>query len=52
MPITATSRKGVISQVLGEFRRGSLNIGRSSKKVKSRKQALAIALDIARKRKR
>ena len=32
-----------------EFKKGQLNIGKSSKKVKSRKQAVAVALSMARK---
>ncbi len=41
-----------VSQVMREFKAGSLNIGRSKKKVKSRKQAIAIALSQSRKIKR
>lgn len=37
-----------ISKVLREFKAGELPIGKSKKKVKSRKQAIAIALDVAR----
>jgi len=40
-----------IKKVMGEFKKGELNIGKSKKKVKSRKQAIAIALSEARKKK-
>lgn len=33
-----------ISKVMTEFKKGELNIGKSDKKVKSKKQAIAIAL--------
>lgn len=36
--------KNKIEQVMHEFKEGQLPIGKSKKKVKSRKQALAIAL--------
>ena len=36
-----------IGKVMREFKKGELNIGRSSKKVKSPKQAIAIALSEA-----
>lgn len=38
-----------ISKVLREFKKGKLNIGLSKKKVKNKKQALAIALSEAKK---
>jgi hypothetical protein len=38
-----------IETVMHEFKEGKLPIGRSKKKVKSRKQAIAIALSEARK---
>ena len=38
-----------ISTVMTEFKEGDLPIGKSKKKVKSRKQAIAIALSSARK---
>lgn len=37
-----------ISRVMKEFKGGELTIGKSKKKVKHRKQAIAIALDSAR----
>ena len=40
-----------IKKVMGEFKKGELNIGKSKKKVKSKKQAIAIALASARKKK-
>lgn len=36
-----------ISKVMREYKKGELNIGKSSKKVKSKKQAVAIALSQA-----
>jgi hypothetical protein len=50
MKKTAVNKK--ISKVLREFKKGELNIGRSPKKVKSKKQAIAIALSKAGKSKR
>ena len=39
-----------IKKVMGEYKKGELNIGKSKKKVKNRKQAIAIALSEARKK--
>jgi len=50
MKKTAANKK--ISKVLREFKKGELNIGRSPKKVKSKKQAIAIALSKAGKSKK
>ena len=36
-----------ISKVMSEYKKGKLNIGKSKKKVKNRKQAVAIALSEA-----
>jgi len=36
-----------VAKVMREFKKGELNIGKSAKKVKSRKQAIAIALSEA-----
>ena len=36
-----------ISKVMREYKKGKLNIGKSKKKVKNRKQAIAIALNEA-----
>jgi hypothetical protein len=44
--------KNKISKVMKEYKKGELNIGKSKKKVKSRKQAIAIALSEARKGKK
>ena len=38
---------GKVKKVMKEFKKGELNIGKSKKKVKSRKQAIAIALSEA-----
>ena len=44
--------KKKIKKVMGEFKRGNLKIGKSKKKVKNLKQAKAIALSEARRKKR
>lgn len=44
----ASQRK--VKKVMHEFKKGKLKIGKSNKKVKSRKQAIAIGLSEARKR--
>ena len=36
-----------VKKIMKEFKKGELNIGKSKKKVKSRKQAIAIALSEA-----
>jgi len=41
-----------VKTVMKEFKKGELNIGKSKKKVKSRKQAIAIALSKAGKSKK
>ena len=41
-----------IKKIMSEFKKGKLNIGDSKKKVKSRKQAIAIALSKAGKAKK
>jgi hypothetical protein len=45
MKKTATKKK--ISKVMKEYKAGTLNIGKSKKMVKSKKQAVAIALSQA-----
>jgi hypothetical protein len=42
-----TKAQKKISKVMKEFKRGELNVGKSPKKVKSQKQAVAIALSQA-----
>jgi len=42
-----TAKQKKVSKVMGEFKKGELNIGKSSKKVKSKKQAVAIAMSQA-----
>ena len=42
-----TKAQKKVSKVMREFKKGELNIGKSSKKVKSKKQAIAIALSQA-----
>ena len=50
MPIKSKNPKKIIKQVMGEWKSDELNIGKSKKKVKKKSQAIAIALDIARKK--
>jgi hypothetical protein len=38
---------GKIKKVMKEYKKGELNMGKSSKKVKSKKQAIAIAMSEA-----
>jgi hypothetical protein len=47
MIIKMTKPQKKIGKVMREFKKGELNIGQSSKKVKSPKQAIAIALSEA-----
>lgn len=47
-----TKAQNKISKVMKEYKKGKLNIGKSKKKVKSKKQAIAIALSEARKGKK
>ena len=42
-----TKAQKKISKVMREYKKGELNIGKSAKKVKSRKQAVAIAMSQA-----
>jgi hypothetical protein len=42
-----TKAQKKISKVMKEFKAGELNVGKSKKKVKSKKQAVAIALSQA-----
>lgn len=45
-------RRDKVDKVMGEYKRGKLKSGGSGKRVKSRKQAIAIALSEARRRKK
>ena len=40
-------KQNKVKKVMKEFKKGELNIGKSKKKVKNRKQAIAIALSEA-----
>ena len=44
---TTDKKQNKVSKVMREFKKGKLNIGKSNKKVKNRKQAVAIALSEA-----
>ena len=44
---TTDKKQRKASKVMREFKKGKLNIGKSNKKVKNRKQAVAIALNEA-----
>lgn len=46
-PTTKKGKMAKVSKVMKEFKAGTLNIGKSSKKVSNPKQALAIALSQA-----
>lgn len=46
-PTTKAGRYSAVRKVMEEYGRGTLNIGKSKKKVKNRKQAVAIALSEA-----
>ena len=47
LPKTTEKKQKKISKVMREFKKGKLNIGKSNKKVKNNKQAIAIALSEA-----
>ena len=44
---TTDRKQKKVSKVMREFKKGKLKIGKSKKKVKNRKQAIAIALNEA-----
>ena len=44
---TTAKKQNKVRKVMREFKTGKLNIGKSKKKVKNRKQAVAIALSEA-----
>ena len=44
---TTDKKRGKVAKVMREYKKGKLNIGKSKKKVKNRKQAIAIALNEA-----
>jgi hypothetical protein len=46
-PKTKAGKMKKVAKVMREFKEGSLNVGKSSKKVSSPKQAIAIALSQA-----
>ena len=46
-PTTKKGKMAKVSKVMKEFKAGTLNVGKSSKKVSNPKQALAIALSQA-----
>jgi hypothetical protein len=46
-PKTKAGKMKKVSKVMKEFKAGTLNVGKSSKKVSNPKQALAIALSEA-----
>ena len=47
LPKKTEQKRKKVSKVMREFKKGKLNIGKSKKKVKNRKQAIAIALNEA-----
>lgn len=48
----ASSRKSKVEKVMGEFKRGTLYSGRKGPVVKSRKQAVAIAISESKRRRK
>ena len=50
MPKYSKTSQRKVKDVVHEFKKGKLKIGKSNKKVKDRKQAIAIGLSEARKR--
>ena len=46
-PTTKKGKMAKVSKVMKEFKAGTLNVGKSSKKVSNPKQAIAIALSQA-----
>ena len=46
-PTTKKGKMAKVSKVMKEFKAGTLNVGKSSKKVSNPKQAVAIALSQA-----
>ena len=47
LPMTTDRKRKKVSKVMREFKNKKLNIGKSKKKVKNRRQAIAIALNEA-----
>ena len=47
LPKTTDKKQKKVRKVMRECKKGKLNIGKSKKKVKNRKQAIAIALNEA-----
>ena len=47
LPMTTDRKRKKVSKVMREYKKGKLYIGKSKKKVKNRKQAIAIALNEA-----
>ena len=47
LPMTTDRKRKKVSKVMREFKNKKLNIGKSKKKVKNRKQAIALALNEA-----
>ena len=47
LPTTTDRKRKKVSKVMREYKKGKLNIGKSKKKVKNRKKAIAIALNEA-----
>ena len=47
LPMTTDRKRKKVSKVMREFKNKKLNIGKSKKKVKNRKHAIAIALNEA-----
>lgn len=50
MPITAKTKQGVVKEEMHNFKKGDLHSGKNGPVVRTRQQAIAIALSAARKR--
>ena len=50
MPLDARTKRGVVSEEMRNFRKGNLHSGKGGPVVKSRKQALRIALEESRRK--
>lgn len=50
MPLTAKTKQGVVKEEMGNFKKGDLHSGKNGPVVRTRQQAIAIALSEARRK--
>lgn len=50
MPITATTKQGVVKEEMHNFKHGNLHSGKNGPVVKNKRQAIAISLNEARRK--